>query len=113
MDVIEQLRPEQLTAGQAVTLVFALAFLVEASVEYLVGKLADRFPKLGEYKFLLPYVALAVSIPLAFYYQVDLITLITGELPTPVGIVLTGFVMSRGAGFVNDFLTFLTAKLKV
>jgi hypothetical protein len=88
-----------------------MAWLVEAFVEYFVGKLADQFPALGAYKWTLPYVAAAVAVPLAFYYQIDLISLITTALPTWVGIVLTGLLISRGAGFVNDFLSFLGGKM--
>ena len=95
-----------------VTLVFALAWLVEAAVEYLVGYLADIVTWLKGIKPFLPYFALAVAEFVAFYYKVDLLTLIPGIVVTPVGIALTGFLISRGAGFVNDFLTFLSGKLQ-
>ncbi len=94
-----------------ITLVFALAWLVEAAVEYLVGYLADVVPALYPLKPFLPYVALAIAEFVAFYYQVDLLTLIPGVALSPVGIALTGFLVSRGAGFVNDFLSFLSEKL--
>lgn len=94
-----------------IALAFVLAWLVEAAVEYLVGYLADVVPSLGSVKPFLPYVALAVAEFVVFYYQVDLLTLIPGVALTPVGIALTGFLVSRGAGFVNDFLTFLSGKL--
>jgi len=96
-----------------IVLTFALAWLVEAFVEYFVGKLADQFPKLGAYKWVLPYVAVVVAVPLAFFYTIDLITLITGADPTWVGITLTGLLISRGAGVVNDFLSFLSGKMKL
>jgi len=109
MSIFSNLQPYQL-----IVLVFALAWLVEAAVEYLVGYLVSEvFPALEPYKVALPYVALAVAIPLAFYYQTDLITLITEVEPTWVGIALTGFLISRGAGFVNDFLSFLGGKMKL
>ena len=108
MSIFANLEPYQL-----ILLVFALAWLLEAAVEFLIGKLADQFPALGAYKWLLPYVSLAAAIPLAWYYQADLITLITETEPTWVGIGLTGFLISRGAGFVNDFLSFLGGKMKL
>lgn len=95
-----------------VLLVFALAWLTEAFVEYVFGYLFGLFEVLKPYKVALPYIALAVGIGLCFYYASDLIVLITNQTATPVGIVLTGFLVSRGAGFVNDFLSFLTGKMK-
>ena len=96
-----------------IALTFAMAWLVEAFVEYFIGKLADQFPKLGAYKWTLPYVAVVVAVPLAFFYKIDVITLVTGSASTWVGITLTGLLISRGAGVVNDFLSFLTGKMKL
>jgi len=94
-----------------IALSFALAWLTEAAVEYLIGYLADVFEKLKPIKPFLPYVALAVAEGLVFYYQIDLLTVIPDVNITPIGIALTGFIVSRGAGFVNDFLTFIKGYL--
>jgi hypothetical protein len=85
----------------AITL--ALAFLVEAGVEYVFGTPFDKIPRLSPFKWLLMYLGLAVGIGVTFHYQLDLAALILEESPTWVGILLTGSLIGRGAGFVNDF----------
>lgn len=101
----------QLTLSQTVALAFALAWIVEAFVEYVFGYVLDQWEGTKKYKVWLPYISLAAGIGLCFYYNASLIALIIGETE-PVGVALTGFLISRGAGFLNDFLSFLGGKMK-
>jgi len=73
----------------------------EGTVEYILGTLFDKIKKLKPAKWLLMYVSLGLGIFLAFYYSLDLVVFF-GQPATPVGTVLTGIVMGRGANFVND-----------
>jgi len=73
----------------------------EGTVEYVLGTPFDKFPVLTPFKWLLMYVSLALGIFLAFYYALDMVALL-GKPMTPVGMVLTGIVMGRGANFVSD-----------
>ena len=73
----------------------------EGTVEYILGTLFDKLEKLTPYKWTLMYASLGLGIFLAFYYALDIVVMF-GKPETPVGIVLTGIVMGRGANFVND-----------
>lgn len=93
-----------------VVLALVLASLVEGFTEYIFGTAFEKFTKLQPYKWLLMYISLIVGIGLMFYYQLDLIALIANmagaSLPvTPVGLVLSGLVIGRGANYANDFVT--------
>lgn len=101
----------QLTLPQTIALTFALAWLIEAFVEYVFGYVLDQWESTKPYKKWLPYIALAAGVALCFYYNASLIAIITNEVEA-VGIALTGFLVSRGAGFLNDFLSFLGGKMK-
>lgn len=88
---------------------FALAFLTESFVEYVFGIPMKKIAKLQPHVWTLNYVALAVGVGVAFYYSIDLISLIAqtagGEWgATPVGIVLTGMIIGRGSNFLSDFV---------
>lgn len=98
---------------QIVVLALALAFMAESMVEYIFGEVADHFEKIAPYKWLLMYIALAAGVGMAFWYQVDLISLITGDGVTVLGNILTGLAIGRGANFVHDFVsTYLPNGLK-
>lgn len=73
----------------------------EGTVEFVLGTPFDKFPKLAPFKWLLMYVSLAAGIGLAFYYKLDMVTLFDKPI-SPVGIVLTGVIMGRGANFVSE-----------
>jgi len=83
----------------------ALAFLAESLVEYIFGTLMDKFEILKSYKWTLMYVALAAGVGLSFFYNLDLISLITDEAATVVGMILTGLIVGRGANFVHQFVS--------
>jgi hypothetical protein len=91
---------------QQLIIIFVLAFLVESFVEYVFGTPMDKIPKLTPYKWLLMYLALAAGVGLAFYYRLDMISLLPGEYPiTPVGIILSGLILGRGAVFTHQFVS--------
>ncbi len=97
-------------------IIFTITFLVEASVEYILGTAFDKIPKLTAYKWVLMYVSLAVGIGISFYYRFDLIALIATTLGitfsvTWVGIVFSGLVIGRGSNFLHQFVSkFFPAK---
>jgi hypothetical protein len=91
---------------QRLIIIFVLAFLVESFVEYVFGTPMDKIPKLKPYKWLLMYIALAAGIGLAFYYRLDMISLLPGGYQiTPVGIILSGLILGRGAVFTHQFVS--------
>jgi hypothetical protein len=87
-------------------LMLFLGFMAtEGVVEFALGTLFDKVAKLSPFKWLLMYVSLAVGIFLAFYYSIDAVALVFQQPATPVGLILTGTIMGRGANFVNDVWT--------
>ncbi|RLI83491.1 MAG: hypothetical protein DRP01_09025 [Archaeoglobales archaeon] len=90
--------------SQIIALSFALAFLAESMVEYLFGKLFDHIGALVKLKWALMYVAAGVGVGLAWFYQLDLLSIISGGDPTVPGVVLSGLILGRGANFLHDFV---------
>lgn len=90
--------------AKIVTAALALAFLCESMTEYLFGAVVAHTPKLEPFRWLLMYIALLAGVGLAFYYQLDLIAIILGE-SRPVGFLLSGLVIGRGANFLHDFIS--------
>lgn len=93
-----------------VVLALVLATLVEGFVEYIFGTLFDKVPKLAGYKWALMYLSLLVGVGLAFYYAIDMVSLIANNAGgavavTPVGIILSGLIIGRGANYINDFVS--------
>lgn len=74
----------------------AVAFVVEALVEYFIAEWAGDKAK---------YAAAAVGVLLAVGFRMDLFRAFLGLGSTIpyLGSVITGLVMGRGANFVNDF----------
>lgn len=90
------------------SIVFALAFLIEALVEYFFGKPFDQVEKLKKYKWLLMYIPPAFGVLFSFIYQLDMINLLSRWLGqelqiTNASIILTGLSIGRGASFIHDF----------
>ena len=86
--------------------IFALAFIVEGTAEYLFKWIWEIL----EAKYKLPaktfrYVAMAVGIFLCFNYNLDIIRDWIGldAQLMEVGIVLTGIMIGRGSNYVHDF----------
>ena len=93
-----------------VTLALILATLVEGGIEYIFGTVFDKIPVLKDYRWLLMYVGLLAGVALSFYYAIDLIALAANlagatQTTTPVGVVLTGLVIGRGANYLHDFVS--------
>lgn len=87
-------------------IVFALTFLVESFVEYVFGTLFDKIPKFAPYKWALMYLAMGAGIGLAFYYTIDLISMLPPGTPvTTVGIILSGLAIGRGSNFLHQFVS--------
>ncbi len=80
----------------ATVLVFTT--LNEALIEYFIGGVAN----LRRY---IPLIALTTGVLLAVFYQINFFTLILGfeETGSIVDYLLSGFIISRGSNFVNDF----------
>ena len=88
-----------------IMLALALAFLAESMVEYILGTIFQKFTIISGWSWVLMYVSLGVGIGLAFWYQLDLLAIITEGEATTVGIVLSGSVIGRGANFLHDFVS--------
>ncbi|TSC86830.1 MAG: Uncharacterized protein G01um10147_705 [Microgenomates group bacterium Gr01-1014_7] len=80
-------------------IVFAFATLNESIIEYLVGSVKEVRPYL-------PLIALATAIFLCFTYQINIFSSLLGlDSGNPfLDFLLSGFIISRGSNFVNDFV---------
>ena len=90
---------------QIMLLALALAFLTESMVEYLFGQAVDHFDALSKWRWALMYVAALAGVGLAFYYRLDLLALIGQLEPSPVGFLLSGLIIGRGANYLHDFVS--------
>ena len=103
--------------GNALLLLAAALFFgfmaTEGTVEYLLGTLFERLTgkkddagnptyPLRPYSWTLMYASVAVGIFLAFHYALDIPSVVLGLPASPVGVILTGIVIGRGANFVSD-----------
>ena len=87
--------------------IFFLSFVTESTVEYVLGTPLDKVEKLKPWKWVLMYVSAAGGVGLAWYFQTDLIYLLSevaeaGIDKSPVGYVLTGLMIGRGANFLHQ-----------
>jgi len=87
---------------------FALAFLAESFVEYLLDVplffAKQKWPWLEHLK-LMRYAALAVGVVMAFQYEIDLLYEAfgyVGQWPG-FGVLLTGLGIGRGSNWLHDF----------
>lgn len=82
--------------------VFALAFLCESLTEYFF---AEPLEGLGIDTKYLRYVAAVVGVGLALLYGLDALRDFLGLNARifPLGEVLTGLILGRGANYVHDF----------
>jgi len=90
-------------------IVFLLAFLVEAMVEYIFGTPMQMSEKLKPYSWLLMYVALAVGLVGSFRYHLDIVYILAQYLKADIqtdvlGIIFTGLMIGRGSNFVHDVI---------
>ena len=89
---------------EGITLVIALAIVIEALVEY--AKSIGKAFMDGEWKTAVTQLcALAISVAICFLAQADMFAVVGIEfLWPPLGTVLTGIFASRGANFVSDLI---------
>jgi hypothetical protein len=89
-----------------ITTIFIIAILVEAIVEY--GKLIFVSKSINWKQ----VASLAIGVALAVLANIDLLAAVGVTFTVPfVGVVLTGIILSRGPGYVADFLKLIqTAK---
>lgn len=82
-----------------VAVVFAFSTLNESIIEYLFGSVAPLRPYL-------PLLALGSAILLVFVYQINVLSMLLGiQSNSPfLDFLLSGFIISRGSNFVNDFV---------
>jgi len=103
------------TIAILIAVAFALAFLTESLVEYLMGTPMEHVAVLKPWKWSLMYIAAAVGVGLALYWKIDLIAVVANGVATlskielswsvsPVGQILSGLIIGRGSNFLHDFL---------
>lgn len=98
---------------------FLLAFFIETMVEYVFGTPIDNIPalkKLGDFKWLLRYIAAGVGIYFSFYWKIDLVAVVArliGDAAgsqqawdvSAVGMIISGLTMGRGSNYLHEFLS--------
>lgn len=79
-------------------IIFAFTTLNEAIIEYVFGSVKELHPYL-------PLIALSSGIFLAFLYQINIFSLVLNlQSGSPfLDFLLSGFIISRGSNFINDF----------
>lgn len=79
--------------------VFAFSTLNESIIEYLFGSVESLHPYL-------PLLALATAVFLTFTYQINIFFMLLGldSGNQFLDFLLSGFIISRGSNFVNDFV---------
>ncbi|MCZ7568957.1 MAG: hypothetical protein M5U01_10275 [Ardenticatenaceae bacterium] len=81
---------------QPLAIIFTLAVVVEALVEYF------GTPVPSEYK---PYLAAVVGVGLCVAYDADLLALLGFAATVPyLGSILTGLLIARGSNYLNDLV---------
>jgi hypothetical protein len=97
-----------------VVVILLLAFMIETLVEALLGKPLEK-AGLKSWTWALMYVAVAVGIAAAWFYQFDLIYLLGSFLEdvigqpimipsTSFGVVVTGISIGMGSAYIHDLL---------
>ena len=81
-----------------IAIIFAFCALNESIIEYLFGNVA----KIHAY---VPLISLLTAIILTFAYQINIFSLVLGvQTNSPfLDFLLSGFIISRGSNFINDF----------
>lgn len=89
-------------------IVLFIAFLIETLVEFALGTLFDKIPKLALLKWTIMYVAIAVAIFASFLYRLDLVFMLaqflgTNDIPqTTFGMIITGVAIGKGSNYLHD-----------
>lgn len=85
---------------QSLLAVFVFAMLVESFTEYFFSGIAALKPYLH-------WVALVLGVAVCLLYRIDIFKMLL-DLQSPVlyvGEVITGVIISRGANYLNDFVS--------
>lgn len=86
-----------------ITIIIAVAILIEAIVEY--GKTIMKMVEDGEKKTAITQcMTIILGILLAFAFDADLFILVGITVNHTIGIVLTGIIASRGSNYISDFI---------
>lgn len=93
-----------LDAAKPIVIAVILSFLTESMTEFLFGQAFKNIPKLTPLSWTLQYVAAGTGVTLAMFYQIDLIALTTNDLPTVIGMILTGLTIGRGSNYLHQFV---------
>jgi len=81
----------------SIAIIFVLSTLVEGLVEYFGAPLPSKYK---------PFAAAALGILVCVIYNADLLALLGLPAAFPyAGSVLTGFVIARGANYINDVIS--------
>jgi hypothetical protein len=85
-----------------------VAFLIETLVEAVLGTPFEKIPKLKPFKWTLMYIAIAVGIYAAIWYQFDLVFMLATFLGATsikisiFGMVVTGCGIGKGSNYLHD-----------
>ena len=86
-----------------ITVIIAVAILIEALVEY--AKTILKMVEDGEKKTAITQCATVVlGVLLSFAFNADLFVPIGIEVNHVVGTIITGIIASRGANYISDFI---------
>ena len=97
-------------------MILIIAWLVRELLEAMLAPLFDNIPPLSKVRWLQIYIAIAASIGLAFFYQLDVIFVIarwvelewsTFMFVTWVGITMTGAAIGLGANFLHRLFEYI------
>ena len=101
----------EFTLPQYAAFMFLGFMATEGAVEYILGILFQHVAALRQFEWTLRYASLAAGVFFAFVYGLDLPN-VWLELPaSPVGIVMTGIVIGRGANGVHNVASKVSAWL--
>lgn len=98
----------ELTNIAILVIVFLLAWMGEALVEYFIGIPLSK-SKFAHLSWTLIYVAAAVGLVGSIVYQLDLVHIIAEQLGLDIpinyfGLIVTGLSIGRGANFIHDLV---------
>lgn len=86
-----------------ITLIVAVAVLIEGLVEY--GKTIADMLDSGEKRIaLIQVITIVIGVGLAFAFDADMFIPLGLTVNHYIGMVLTGIVMSRGSNYVSDLI---------
>lgn len=89
---------------EGITLIFIVAVLIEALVEY--AKSIYAFFEKDEFKAgITQLITILISIALGFAFNITLFSLLGITVNATLDVVLSGIIISRGANYTSDFIS--------